>query len=84
MIREEIIGKINAVMSEGFEIPSEKLLPQAELKGDLGLDSLDAVDMLVMLEENMGTKVEGERLLQVKTLGDVYNLVIEQVKTTTH
>ncbi len=79
MSRQELIGKINELLSQGFEIPMEKLTPGAHLRNDLGLDSLDAVDMLVMLEENIGTKVEGERLMQIQTLEDVYNLVMERV-----
>jgi acyl carrier protein len=79
MVNSEIVSRVNQLMSEGFEIPTERLLPEATLMGDLGLDSLDAVDMLVILEEKLGTKIEGERLIKVRTLGDVYVLVEEAV-----
>ena len=75
----EVIAQVNQLMMSGFEIPAEKLLPSATLIGDLGLDSLDAVDMLVYIEETMGIKVEGERLATVKTLGDVYQLASESM-----
>ena len=52
-------------------------IPEAKLFEELGLDSLDAVDMLVYLEENLGVKVEGERLAKIRTLQDVYQLVAE-------
>jgi acyl carrier protein len=81
MNRENVITQVNEVMSRGFEIPSEKLKPEAVLRTDLGLDSLDAVDMLVLLEEKLGTKVEGEKLMQIQTLDDVYNLIFEHVST---
>lgn len=77
MNNQEIVVRVNALMQKGFEIPEEKLLPNATLFEELGLDSLDAVDMLVHLEENLGIKVDGERLLTVRTLQDVYNLVGE-------
>jgi acyl carrier protein len=75
----EVIAKINSLMKSGFEIPEEKLVPTATLGADLGLDSLDAVDMLVYIEETMGVKVEGERLASVRTLQDVYILAAESV-----
>jgi acyl carrier protein len=73
----EVIQQVNALMKTGFEIPEEKLVPTATLVGDLGLDSLDAVDMLVYIEETLGVKVEGEKLASVKTLQDVYILAAE-------
>ena len=68
---------VNEIMHAGFEIPMEKLLPEANLFTDLGLDSLDAVDMLVHLEDKLGVKVDGEKLLKVRTLQDIYDLVQE-------
>jgi acyl carrier protein len=79
----EIISQVNDLMRTGFEIPVEKLVPDAALAADLGLDSLDAVDMLVYIEETLGVKVEGERLAQVKTLNDVYLLAMESSKRPT-
>ncbi len=70
----EIIEQVNELMRAEFEIPGEKLLPTSTLKGDLGLDSLDAVDLLVYLEESLGAKLEAEKLADVRTLGDVYVL----------
>lgn len=73
----EIVLRVNQLMVKSFEIPAEKLQPGATLVDDLGLDSLDAVDMLVFLEEVFGIKVEGERLAAAKTLSDVYVLTQE-------
>ena len=78
----EIISQVNQLMMTGFEIPAEKLIPSASLIGDLGLDSLDAVDMLVYIEETLGVKVEGERLAAVKTLADVYKLASDSLTQT--
>ncbi|HMN68165.1 MAG TPA: phosphopantetheine-binding protein [Bdellovibrionales bacterium] len=75
----DVIDQVNNLMRSGFEIPGEKLVPTATLAGDLGLDSLDAVDMLVYIEETLGVKLEGERLATVKTLQDVYLLAAESV-----
>ncbi len=70
-----IIEQVNKLMTEGFEIPADKLKPEAHLFTELGLDSLDAVDMVVHLEEKIKLKVDAERMSQVRTLGDVYKLV---------
>ncbi len=77
LTKSEIVDRVNSVMHQGFEIPHDKLTPQATLNGDLGLDSLDAIDMLVQLEETMGVKVSGERLMSVKKLEDIYGLIEE-------
>lgn len=76
-LSNEIQTKVNDLFIKGFEIPSEKLTPTASLYEDLGLDSLDAVDMLVHLEETFKIKVDGERLMEVRTLQNVYDLVAE-------
>lgn len=81
-VSQEVIDQVNQLMMSGFEIPAEKLVPGATLIQDLGLDSLDAVDMLVYIEETMGIKVEGERLASVKTLADVYVLASESMKVS--
>lgn len=79
MTEKELIHQINQLMHQGFELPFEKLVPEARFKEDLNLDSLDAVDMLVHLEEKLGTRIEGERLMHIKTLSDIYTLVNETV-----
>jgi acyl carrier protein len=77
MTNSSIIAQVNEIMHSGFEIPVEKLSPEANLFSDLGLDSLDAIDMLVHLEERLGVKVDGEKLMQVRTLQDVYTMIEE-------
>jgi acyl carrier protein len=75
MANADVVSQVNHVMHDGFEIPFEKLTPTATIFGDLGLDSLDAVDMLVNLEDKIGVKVDVERIRSVRTLQDIYDLV---------
>ncbi len=77
MTESDMIQKINELLGTGFELAPEQLVPTARLKEDLQLDSLDAVDMLVYLEDTFKIKVAGERLAQIRTLSDVYGLVRE-------
>ena len=66
---------MNKVIHEGFEVPLEKLNPSAQLFSDLQLDSLDAIDLMVALEERTGQKVNIEIFKNARTLQDVYQMV---------
>ncbi len=79
MDKNVIIEHVNEVMVEGFELNTDQLHPDAKIVDDLELDSLDAIDMLVYLEEKINIKVDPEKFRTVKTLGDVYNVVEEVV-----
>jgi acyl carrier protein len=78
--RQDIIEKINSTLAENFELGPEKLKADAHIINDLHLDSLDAVDMLVHLEDKLGKKLDVERLREARTLNDIYNLVEETLK----
>ena len=67
--------QINAILVADFELPAESLTPDADLRDDLGLDSLDAVDLASKLEEQKGIQIETQALIELNTLGDVYTLV---------
>lgn len=47
---------------------------------DLGIDSLDLVDLVFALEEEIGTEFEDEELLSIKTVKDLLNLIDEKTK----
>ena len=79
MQKEEIIEKINNFLVDEFEIDPEQLKPESLLKADLGIDSLDFVDIIVIIEKNFGFKVKAEEMANVQTLDDFYNYVIANV-----
>ena len=79
MQKEEIISKINNFLIEEFEIEPSQLLPEASLKDTLGIDSLDFVDLIVIIEKNFGFKVKGEDFVDVKTLQNFYDYIISKV-----
>jgi len=70
-----IEDQINAILIEEFELPEESLTPDADLRDDLGLDSLDAIDLARKLEEQRGIQIDTQALVELNTLGDVYALV---------
>ncbi len=66
---------VNDILVERFELSNEKLVVAANLREDLKLDSLDFVDMIVILESKVQGKMPEFDFLAIKTLGDIYNLV---------
>jgi acyl carrier protein len=66
-----LLERIRSVLSEEFEIPPESIVPEANLYSDLGIDSIDAVDLLVRLREITGKHVPPDRFKAVRTVGDV-------------
>jgi acyl carrier protein len=76
MTEQEIIEKTNKVFEESFEIETERLLPEAHIFTDLGLDSLDIVDLIVALQSSFGVKIRNEeKVRDIRTLQDLYQFI---------
>jgi acyl carrier protein len=76
MTEQEVIEKTNRVFEESFEIEPERLVPDAHIFTDLGLDSLDIVDLIVALQNSFGVKIRtDEKVREIRTLGDVYRFI---------
>ena len=75
MTREEAYAKVVAYLTDVFEIPREEIGPDALLMDDLNFDSIDAVDLMVKLQEATGRKVKPEQFEAVKTVNDLAGLV---------
>ena len=74
MTRNEIIEAVNKAFTDVLEVPEEKLKPEAQIFQDLGLDSLDMVDLMIALQRKFGISLRNnEEIRQVRTLGDIYN-----------
>ncbi len=76
MTGQEIIEKTNKVFEESFEIEKERLVPDANIFVDLGLDSLDIVDLIVALQSSFGVKIRNEeKVRDIRTLQDLYQFI---------
>lgn len=73
--RDEVFEKLKGHLEEMFEVPSEKIVQNARLYEDLDLDSIDAVDLVVKLQELTGRKFKPEEFKSVRTVGDVLDAV---------
>ena len=79
MTRDEILVKVQAIMGEMFEIEASEIQLDTHLMDDLDLDSIDAIDMAVKLQELSGRRVEEEVLKRIRTVKDVVDLVEDQL-----
>ena len=75
MTKEEIAGIIKNFLVEEFEIEEEKIVPTAHLKDDLGLESLDFVDIAVIVQKEFGLTLKGEEMTAIRTLNDLYEYI---------
>lgn len=67
----EILNTLSSYLRELFEIPAEKITLGARLLEDLDLDSIDAVDLVVKLQQYTGRRIEPGEFKSVRTVGDV-------------
>ncbi len=67
MNRSEIEEKVTNFLVEDLEIEEDKIFPEAKLKDDMGIDSLDFVDIVVIVEKNFGFKIKPEEMAGVDT-----------------
>lgn len=70
MTRQEIEQKVRKFLIDDLEIDEDKIKDDARLKADLGIDSLDLVDIVVIVEKNFGFKIKPEEMKGVLTLKD--------------
>ncbi len=76
MTREEINKRVTSIFVDEFELEENELGPEVTLFDDLGLDSLDAVDMVVALEKEFEVKMRDEEAIrEVRTVDDLVNLI---------
>jgi acyl carrier protein len=79
MEKTEIIEKINGFLVEEFEVEAEKITPEANLRETLELDSLDYIDLVVVIESNFGFKVKPEDFTTITTFQNFYDYVVDRV-----
>jgi acyl carrier protein len=81
--RDEIYARVSELLVTSFEVDAKLINPKALLFQELGLDSIDAIDMVVTLQEWTGRPVPEEALRAVRTVDDVVSLVADHVSDGT-
>ena len=79
MTEQEIIARINEVLADEFEVDIDIITPDAPLMETLELDSLDLVDVVVLIDSNFGVTLKGPDFVGIKTFDDFYNLINTKV-----
>lgn len=79
MTEQEIIERINKILTTEFEINPDDLTPESTLYERLGLDSLDSVDLVVALEKEFSFKInraaDEEKIRDMRVIKDIYDFV---------
>jgi acyl carrier protein len=79
MNKDAVIEKINAFLVDEFEVDETALEPDANLKETLDLDSLDYVDLVVVIENTFGFKVKAEDFRTILTVKDFYEYILNRL-----
>lgn len=79
MTRTEIEEKVRNFLIEDLEIDEDKIFDDAKLKDDMGIDSLDFVDIVVIVERNFGFKIKPEEMAGVTTLRQFIDYIESKV-----
>ena len=79
MTHEEIWEKVTAFMVEELEIDQEAIVPGAALKEDLGIDSLEVVDVVVYVDETFGLRMKPEDFKELKTIDQFCDFIGQRV-----
>ena len=72
---DALLGLLRRVFEQEFEIPPAEVTPEAHLVDDLALDSVDAVSLAVILEQETGLALEEDEIKAMRTVGSVVDIV---------
>jgi len=76
-VSQELLATMTEVLSEDFGVPEEDISADATFEG-LGLDSLDVVELTLVLEEKTGVKLEDEELEEIRTVQQAVDKIAEK------
>lgn len=79
MNKNELIAKVNSVLAEEFEVEESIITPEANIKQTLQLDSLSLVDMVALIENEFGVKIQPADLAMVQTFQALYDYLAERL-----
>lgn len=74
-MNNDIFEKLKAIAVDQIGIDEELVKPESDIIKDLGLDSLDIVDMLMSVEETFGVTIDDGDVAEMKTVADVVSFI---------
>lgn len=78
MTQEEVFNKIKEMTVDALGVDEEKVTMDARFKEDLGADSLDAVELIMSVEDEFGIEVDEEFSQNLKVVSDIVNYIVEK------
>lgn len=78
MTPEQLIARVDHILVTEFELDPDQVVPTANLRDDLELDSLDALDLIVLLEKEFGFKVAEEEIMLLDTVAEVHEYLAKR------
>ena len=79
MSKQEIIEINTRIFVEEFEVEATRISPEADFREGLGLDSLDYVDLVVLIEQEFGVKLVEADFKPIVTFNDFYTTLENKV-----
>ncbi len=75
MTREKIVTQVNNLLAEEFEVEATSLLPEANVKETLKLDSLSLVDLVALVQQTYKIKIPVAELRTIQTFNNLYDYI---------
>jgi len=76
MTQEEVFAKLSEILKNDFKVPAARITKEATFRGTLGLDSLDAVDLIYLIGKSFGIKAKVESFADLHSVGQVADYVV--------
>jgi acyl carrier protein len=80
MEKIELINKVNEALANEFEVEISTLVPDANIKVALDIDSFGFVDMVAIIEDLFGVKMKGQEMVNIMTFENLYNYLDARVE----
>merc|ERR1712187_323853 len=80
VVRADVEAEVKAIIAEQLSVDESKIVPEATFTGDLGADSLDAVELIMAVEEKLGVQIPEEEAEKMTTVHAVLDYAKAQKK----
>ncbi|MDR1405832.1 MAG: phosphopantetheine-binding protein [Prevotellaceae bacterium] len=80
MEAQQLIKNLNEALAVEFEIEAATITPEADIKETLDLDSLGLVDMVALIENKFGVKIQSPEISSIKTFENLYDFMLDRLK----
>lgn len=76
MTKDQVYERLKEILQSDFRVPAEKVTPDATFRGTLGMDSLDAVDLIYLVSREFGLKADVEAFSDLHTVQKVVDYLV--------